>query len=112
MGIKSTIAAAVAALTLTACGGASDGSEAPSAETGEAMCDHFAGTYHPDMSEDEQVELTNDLTEQARDAKGKVARYLAQYDAVGYLKRSAGKPSWQMGADLFAATCFDAGWKN
>ncbi|MFW6091367.1 MAG: hypothetical protein ACODAF_05780 [Actinomycetota bacterium] len=97
MQIMRTVAAGVAALPLLACSGA---------DATEAVCDEFAAHAEAGLPADQRAEVVEEI---GRHIDGAAEIVSSNFDA---LQRSVDAPDsqYELAADVFAQSCFDAGW--
>lgn len=112
MSTKHTVATAltIAALALTACTSSSHEPTDPTKldDAAKLACDGFAHGYKAAQTQQARIDLAEKVNEWAQQSN---TNGIA--DNATVLARGAeGSPgAWQIGADTFAQTCLDAGWK-
>ncbi|MFG2900964.1 hypothetical protein ACGFZH_28245 [Streptomyces zaomyceticus] len=107
----SLLATATLAFALTACGGSAD--EGPADPTklddyASFACDDFATGYKAAQTQQARIDLANKVNKWAATSVTNGIAANAKALARG-ADASAG--AWQIGADAFAQSCLDAGWK-
>jgi hypothetical protein len=114
MKITHTLAAlTLTALALTACGSSntSDKSADPKKldDAASLACDDFATGYKAAQTSSARIDLANKVNKWAQQS---ATNGIAD-NATALARRSeASASAWQIGADAFAQSCLDAGWKS
>jgi hypothetical protein len=114
MRIRHTVVAVAAlACALTACSSSST-SDKPADPTklddaASLACDDFATGYKRAQTQSARVDLANKVNKWAQSSSTNGIADNAKALARGS-EASAG--AWQLGADAFAQSCLDAGWKS
>lgn len=108
------VAAAIAALGLTACSGTDSSSEKPADPSkldnaASLACDDFAHGYKAAQTQSARIDLANKVNKWAQSSATDGIASNATVLARGS-EASAG--GWKIGADAFAQSCLDAGWKG
>ncbi|MGQ4358552.1 hypothetical protein [Streptomyces sp. SAS_272] len=105
-------AAAIAALALTACSSSDSNKPADpkklDTEAGFA-CDDFAHGYKAAQTTQARIDLANKVNKWAQSSK---TNGIADNATVLARGSEASASAWQIGADAFAQSCLDAGWKS
>ncbi|UDM00068.1 hypothetical protein [Streptomyces longhuiensis] len=100
-----------ATLALTACSGAADDKPADPKKLDDAAslaCDDFARGYKAAQTQSARVDLANKVNKWAQQS---ITNNIAD-NATALARGSEASPSaWKLGADAFAQSCLDAGWK-
>lgn len=114
MRTRTTTAALGTALLLALTGCSSDSEPKPTDPTklddaASLACDDFATGYKAAQTSTARVELANKVNKWAQSS---ATNGIAD-NGKALARGSEGSPTaWQMGADSFAQTCLDAGWKS
>jgi ABC-type oligopeptide transport system substrate-binding subunit len=113
MQLRHTAAAvAITALALAACSSNDSSKPADPTKLDDAAsfaCDDFATGYKGAQTQQARVDLANKVNEWAQ----KSATNGIADKATVLARGSEGSASaWQIGADAFAQSCLDAGWKS
>ena len=105
-----TAAAALLALTLTACGSSEEPADPAMLDSSAKLaCSDFASGYKAAQTTSARVDLANKVNKWAQDS---ATNGIAD-NATALARGSEGGPdAWQLGADAFAQACLDAGWKG
>jgi len=109
MTIRRLTAIALAALALTACSSSGEPVDPSKLDDAASLaCDDFAKGYKAAQTSSARVSLANKVNKWAQSSK---TNGIAD-NAVVLARGSEGSASaWQLGADAFAQSCLDAGWK-
>jgi len=109
--ITTTLATAALLLaTLTACGSSDKPADPKKLDDAASLaCDDFASGYKAAQTSSARVDLANKVNKWAQDSG---TNGIAD-NATALARGSEGSATaWKLGADAFAQTCLDAGWKN
>ncbi|MEU9142098.1 hypothetical protein AB0D33_40225 [Streptomyces sp. NPDC048404] len=102
---------AVTALALTACSGTSDKPADPKKLDNAATlaCDDFAHGYKAAQTTSARIDLANKVNKWSQSS---VTNGIADNATALARGSEASAGAWQIGADAFAQSCLDAGWKG
>lgn len=114
MKISRTLAVlSLTALALTACGSSNTGSEPADPkkldDAASLACDDFATGYKAAQTSSARIDLANKVNKWAQQSATNGIAANATALARG---SEASASAWQLGADAFARSCLDAGWKS
>lgn len=105
------VIAAIALLTLTACGSSDDPATAkPGAldQSAKLACDDFAGGYKAAQTSTARIALANKVNKWAQQSQ---TDRIAQMGTALARGSESSPDAWKLGGDAFAQACLDAGWK-
>ncbi|MFC8491792.1 hypothetical protein ACFUJU_13515 [Streptomyces sp. NPDC057235] len=112
MRTRHTTTLAVALLLgLTACGSTDDKPADPTKLDASASlaCDDFASDYKAAQTKQARIDLANKVNKWAQSS---ITNGIADNARALARGADASPGAWQIGADAFAKSCLDAGWKS
>jgi hypothetical protein len=103
--------AAAALLALTSCSSTDDKPADPKKldDAASLACDDFAQGYKGALTSTARVNLANKVNKWAQDSS---TNGIADNGKALARGSEGSATAWKMGADAFAQSCLDAGWKN
>ncbi|MFM9602694.1 hypothetical protein [Streptomyces turgidiscabies] len=112
MSIRATVVLVALTCALTACSGSSTSDEPADPkkldDAANLACDDFATDYKGAQTQSARVDLANKVNKWAQQS---VTNGIAANATVLARGSEASAGAWQIGADAFAQSCLDAGWK-
>ncbi|MFD7204370.1 hypothetical protein [Streptomyces sp. NPDC059893] len=100
-----------AALALTACSGTADNKPTDPKKLDDAAslaCDDFAHGYKAAQTQSARIDLANKVNKWAQQS---ITNNIADNATALARGSEASAGAWKIGADAFAQSCLDAGWK-
>ncbi|MET9583645.1 hypothetical protein ABZY10_11095 [Streptomyces sp. NPDC006539] len=110
--LTAAIAAGLLLATLTACGSSGDDKPTDPKKLDDAAslaCDDFASGYKGALTSTARVDLANKVNKWAQDSG---TNGIADNGKALARGSEGSATAWKLGADAFAQSCLDAGWKN